>query len=63
MKFSICPDCGAHLDFGEPCDCKETQPEAGKAEEPAKGGECYGTHPTATGRKLPRSGDKAVGMG
>lgn len=25
MKFNICPRCGAHLDFGEPCDCKEEQ--------------------------------------
>lgn len=22
MKYAICPDCGAHLDFGEVCDCR-----------------------------------------
>lgn len=21
--FKTCPDCGAHLDPGEPCDCRE----------------------------------------
>ena len=21
MKYKICPDCGAHIDFGERCDC------------------------------------------
>lgn len=21
--YNICPDCGAHLDPGEPCDCKD----------------------------------------
>lgn len=23
MMFKKCPYCGAHLDFGEKCDCKE----------------------------------------
>lgn len=23
MKFKICPRCGAHLDYGEQCDCRE----------------------------------------
>lgn len=22
MKYAICPRCGAHLDFGEVCDCR-----------------------------------------
>lgn len=22
MYYNVCPDCGAHLDPGEPCDCK-----------------------------------------
>ncbi len=29
MRCQICPECGAHLDFGERCDChdkKETAP-------------------------------------
>ena len=25
MKYKTCPDCGAHLDFNEPCDCKEKE--------------------------------------
>lgn len=24
-QFWICPDCGAHLDHGEKCDCKEEE--------------------------------------
>ena len=23
MYYDICPNCGAHLDPGEPCDCRE----------------------------------------
>ena len=23
MKYRICPYCGAHLDYGERCDCQE----------------------------------------
>lgn len=23
MKYVVCPNCGAHLDAGEKCDCKE----------------------------------------
>jgi len=23
MKYRICPHCGAHLDYGEKCDCEE----------------------------------------
>lgn len=23
MKYRICPKCGAHLDYGEKCDCEE----------------------------------------
>ena len=23
MKYVICPYCGAHLDFGETCDCQK----------------------------------------
>jgi len=23
VKCIICPDCGAHLDFGEKCDCRQ----------------------------------------
>lgn len=23
MKYRICPHCGAHLDYGEKCECQE----------------------------------------
>jgi hypothetical protein len=26
MNYKICPNCGAHLDPGEPCDCKGKPP-------------------------------------
>ena len=32
MQYKTCPNCGAHLDFGERCDCvdkKAPPPEAG----------------------------------
>ncbi len=25
-KYCICPDCGAHLDHGETCDCNQKEP-------------------------------------
>ena len=28
MYFDTCPDCGAHLDPGEKCDCKEVEKNA-----------------------------------
>lgn len=28
MKYKVCPDCGAHLDFGEKCGCR-TLPSCG----------------------------------
>ena len=30
MKFNECPYCGAHLDFGEACDCKAQGQEGGQ---------------------------------
>ena len=30
MKYWTCPKCGANLDFGEKCDCKEEKDENGK---------------------------------
>lgn len=37
MQYQTCPYCGAHLDFGERCDCgdkkeppREDDPESGK---------------------------------
>ena len=31
MQYKVCPNCGAHLDFGEICDCLETGKEAAPA--------------------------------
>lgn len=31
--YRICPDCGAHLDHGEPCDCKESKTDREAGEE------------------------------
>ena len=31
MYFKVCPRCGAHLDPGERCDCRETEKEAAPA--------------------------------
>lgn len=28
MQYKICPDCGAHLDFGERCDCQDKAKDA-----------------------------------
>lgn len=28
-KYKTCPECGAHLDAGEICECKKAAPEAG----------------------------------
>ena len=28
MQYKVCDRCGAHLDFGEICDCRETEKEA-----------------------------------
>lgn len=30
MKFIVCPECGAHLDHGESCDCKKKAPAVSK---------------------------------
>lgn len=37
MKYMICPNCGAHLDFGETCDCKQGN-EEGRNAAGTKGG-------------------------
>ena len=31
MQYKVCCRCGAHLDFGEICDCRETEKEAAPA--------------------------------
>lgn len=31
-QYRTCPDCGAHLDFGEKCDCKRKQEDNDKKE-------------------------------
>lgn len=32
-QFDTCPDCGAHLDPGEKCDCKEEEKNAKNKED------------------------------
>ncbi len=61
MKFNICPDCGAHLDFGEVCDCKEG-PEASRSAA-GRGGEQDGGNITTAGGAVPRLADNAVRVG
>lgn len=44
MICKICPDCGAHLDFGERCDCqqdKKTAPDAESTEGGSLKGSAY----------------------
>ena len=60
MKYNICPYCGAHLDFGEPCDCKEEQRTPQKAE---KGGDGEDNRVTLAGRAIPRNGHRPVRVG
>lgn len=31
MQYRVCPYCGAHLDFGEICDCRNDEKEAAPA--------------------------------
>lgn len=33
MQYHVCPDCGAHLDFGERCDCKNEREDTSDAAE------------------------------
>jgi hypothetical protein len=33
MQYKICPDCGAHLDFGERCDCQDERQKEDRHEE------------------------------
>ena len=58
MKYTTCPHCGSHLDFGERCDCQQRK---GAAEAGKDGDELAGDKPTASGRKLPWGRDKAIG--
>lgn len=59
MKFNICPNCGAHLDFGEQCDCLRKR----EAEETKKGGEqSVADKPAPAGGTLSRGQDRAVGV-
>lgn len=61
MKFNICLDCGAHLDFGEACDCKEG-PEDSRSTA-GRGGDQNGGDVTAAGGAIPRLTDNAVRVG
>lgn len=57
-QYNTCPHCGAHLDFGERCDCQQ---ERGTAEAGKDGEQLAGDKPTVPSRELPRHWDKAVG--
>ena len=59
MKYTVCASCGAHLDFGEVCDCKE-QEESQRAVR--KGGEDIGGRTETAGGAIPRNGDYAAGV-
>lgn len=37
MKYKVCPDCGANLDFGEECDCKKNESDTSATVSPSKG--------------------------
>ena len=39
MKYRVCPDCGAHLDPGESCDCKVKEKSRSAGTETAPDGE------------------------
>lgn len=52
MKYMICPQCGAHLDFGESCDCGEE-----KKRDKQKGVENDGGNITAAGGGVSRNDD------
>ena len=62
MKFNECPYCGAHLDFGEACDCTAREPEASRSAA-GRGGEQDGGNITAAGGAVPRLADNAVRVG
>lgn len=61
MKFNTCPECGAHLDFGEACDCKEGPEDSRSAT--GRGGEQDGGNITAAGGTVSRLTDNAVRVG
>lgn len=35
-RYRVCPHCGAHLDFGEKCDCEAAADSSGNAEPKTK---------------------------
>lgn len=36
MQYKVCPNCGAHLDSGERCDCKDEKEPPKETEEKGK---------------------------
>ena len=52
MKFRVCPDCGAHLDPGEICDCHK------KENPPADVGDQQGEVESPSTSNIPKSGGK-----
>lgn len=63
MKYNTCPVCGAHLDFGERCDCADAGRQAEARTGTPKGGEDNGGETTPASGEIPRNGHPAVRMG
>lgn len=60
MKYTVCPVCGAHLDFGETCDCKGN---ASRDDSDEKGGGRHGGGTVVGGGAVSWHSDRTVGAG
>lgn len=58
MQYKVCCRCGAHLDFGEICDCRETEKEAAPAATGTTSAKW--TYPKDTSRAAASQGRKGV---
>lgn len=58
MYFKVCSRCGAHLDPGELCDCRETEKEAAPAATGTTSAKW--TYPKNTSRAAASQGRKGV---
>ena len=58
MYFKVCSRCGAHLDPGELCDCRETEKEAAPAATGTTSAKW--TYPKSTSRAAASQGRKGV---
>lgn len=46
--YKVCPNCGAHLDHGEPCDCEDRA-----EQEPAQGAAALAAQPATRDEREP----------